>query len=202
MNAMSYSDFTIDRLKEEFAIELIEDMLLFPNPRSVPVPPRLAELLQAYIPLAITINTEKARSELIIAPILADMKLQYKERLSLFSGIEFNIDKAKGLNGRCDYILSKTKEQLTLSAPILMMVEAKNENIVEGIPQCIAEMIAAQLFNIQKKTPLPIIYGVVTTGSLWRFLTLTGQQAAVDVIEYPIQQLDTILGILLDIIST
>lgn len=199
---MSYSDFTIDRLKEEFAIELIEDMLLFPNPRSVPVPPRLAELLQAYIPLAITINTEKARSELIIAPILADMKLQYKERLSLFSGIEFNIDKAKGLNGRCDYILSKTKEQLTLSAPILMMVEAKNENIVEGIPQCIAEMIAAQLFNIQKKTPLPIIYGVVTTGSLWRFLTLTGQQAAVDVIEYPIQQLDTILGILLDIIST
>ena len=199
---MSYSDFTIDMLKEQFAIELIEDTPLFPSPHTVPVPQRLAELLQVYIPLAITMNTEKARSELMIAPILADMKLQYKDRLSLFSGIEFNIDKTKGLNGRCDYILSKTKEQLTLNAPLLMMVEAKNENIVEGIPQCIAEMIAAQLFNMQKKLPLPTIYGVVTTGSLWRFLSLTGQHASVDVIEYPIQQLDTILGILQDIINS
>lgn len=198
---MSYSDFTIDMLKEQFAIELIEDVLLFPNPSVLPVPQRLAELLQSYLPLAITINTEKARSELIIAPILADLKLQYKDRLSLFSGIEFTIDKAKGLNGRCDYILSKTKEQLALNAPLLMMVEAKNENIVEGIPQCIAEMIAAQLFNTQKKIPISNIYGVVTTGSLWRFLKLTGQQASVDVIEYPIQQLDTILGILQDIIN-
>lgn len=172
---MSYNDFTIDMLKEHFAIELIEDTLLFPTPRAVPVPQRLAELLQCYLPLAITINTDKARSEFIIAPILADLKLQYKDRLSLFSGIEFNIDRAKGLNGRCDYILSKTKEQLVLSAPILMVVEAKNENIIAGIPQCIAEMVAAQLFNMQKKNPLPTIYGVVTTGSLWRFLTLTGQ---------------------------
>lgn len=198
---MSYSDFTIDMLKEQFSIELIEDVPLFPNPSVIPVPQRLAELLQSYIPLAITMNTEKARSELIIAPILVDMKLHYKDRLSLFSGIEFNIDKSKGLNGRCDYILSKTKEQLTLNAPILMMVEAKNENIVEGIPQCIAEMIAAQLFNVQRKTPISTIYGVVTTGSLWRFLKLTGQQASVDVIEYPIQQLDAILGILKDIIN-
>ncbi len=79
-------------LKEQFAIELIEDVLLFPNPSVLPVPQRLAELLQSYLPLAITINTEKARSELIIAPILADLKLQYKDRLSLFSGIEFTIE--------------------------------------------------------------------------------------------------------------
>ena len=46
---MSYSDFTIDLLKEQFAIELIEDVLLFPNPSVSPVPQRLAELLQSSL---------------------------------------------------------------------------------------------------------------------------------------------------------
>lgn len=198
---MSYSDFTIEILKEQFTIELIEDVNLFPQPPSVAVPTLLSELLQRYVPLAITMSTEKARSELIIAPILAEFKLQYKERMSLFSGVDFNIDKTKGLNGRCDYILSKSKEQLMVSAPVLMMVEAKNDKIVEGIPQCIAEMIAAQLFNRQKNAMIPIIYGVVTTGSLWRFLTLKEQVASVDIIEYPLQQLNNILGILQEIIG-
>ncbi|GAK50385.1 hypothetical protein U14_01615 [Candidatus Moduliflexus flocculans] len=198
---MSYSNFTIEILKEQFAIELIEDVNLFPQPPSVAVPTLLLELLQRYIPLAITMSTEKARSELIIAPILAEFKLQYKERVSLFSGVDFNIDVSKGLNGRCDYILSKSKEQLMVSAPVLMMVEAKNDKIVEGIPQCIAEMIAAQLFNRQKNAMIPIIYGVVTTGSLWRFLTLKEQVASVDIVEYPLQQLNNILGILQKIIG-
>ncbi len=45
------------------------------------------ELLQRFVPLAITISTEKARSERIIALILAEFRLQFKEQLSLFSGI-------------------------------------------------------------------------------------------------------------------
>lgn len=193
---MSYSDFTIESLKTQFGIELVENENLFPEPPSAPSPPFLQELLRRYVPLGLMISTEKARSELIIAPILTELKLQDPDRVSLFSGIDFNIDKTKGLNGRCDYILSKSKEQLMLTAPVVMLVEAKNDKIIEGIPQCIAEMIAAQLFNAQKHTEFPAIYGVVTTGSLWRFLRLTGQTATVDVIEYPLQQLEYIFGIL------
>jgi len=167
-----------------------------------PVPKLLTELLQRYVPLAITISTEKARSEFIIAPILAEFKLQFKDQTSLFSGFEFNIDRNKGLNRRCDYILSKSKEQLTLSAPVLVMVEAKNDKITGGIPQCIAEMIAARIFNEQKHQDIEIIYGAVTTGSLWRFLKLVNNTAYVDIIEYLLQQLDKILGIFTEIVIT
>jgi len=62
-------------------------------------------------------------------------------------------------------------------------------------------MIAAQLFNAQKHTDIPAIYGVVTTGSLWRFLRLTGQTATIDEIEYPLQQLEYIFGILQTMIA-
>ncbi len=131
---MNYSDFTIHKLKEKFGIEMIEDQNIFPNPTSETVTPTLTELLRQYVPLATSINTEKARSEFIIAPILAEFKFHFKDKISLFSGIEFNVEPEQGLNGRCDFIISKSKEQLELSAPLVVMVEAKNENIPRGIP--------------------------------------------------------------------
>jgi hypothetical protein len=193
---MSYSDFTLTEVKNRFSLTVIEDRLLFPELPSMAVPPRLAEILYSYLPLATSINTEKARSELIIAPILAELKICFDEQISLFSGIDFTVDPALGLNGRCDYILSQSPEQLELTAPVVMMVEAKNENIISGIPQCIAEMIAAQRFNARNQQPVEIIYGCVTTGSLWRFLRLHNQQVEVDRIEYSVRELSTILGIL------
>lgn len=167
---MSYSDFTLDALKEQFGVETIEDQNIFSPPPSMQASELLTELLKQYVPLAISINTEKARSEFMIAPILGELRFRFKDRISLFSGIEFNVDAAHGLTGRCDFILSKSKEQFTVSAPVLMLVEAKNDTIVSGIPQCIAEMLAAQQFTIKKHHPIQSVYGVVTTGSLWRFL--------------------------------
>ena len=35
-------------------------------------------------------------------------------------------------------------------APVVVVVEAKNENMKQGIIQCIAEMVAAQQFNQQR----------------------------------------------------
>ncbi len=90
--------------------------------------------------------------------------------LSLFSGIEFNVDKEKGLNGFCDFIISASQEQLILSSPIVMVVEAKNENIIGGLGQCIAEMVGAKIFNeSENETKINKIYGVVTTGIIWKF---------------------------------
>lgn len=40
------------------------------------------------------------------------------------------------------------------------------------------------------------MYGVVTTGDLWRFLKLQATQAWVDTVEYPIQSPRKIFGIL------
>ena len=43
------------------------------------------------------------------------------------------------------------------------------------------------------------MYGVVTTGVLWRFLKLDGATARVDSVEYPIQSPRKIFGILTEI---
>lgn len=200
---MAYSDFTIPQLKQKFHITLNEETALFDSIGCVELPVTLADILRRYLPLAVNLNTEKARSELIIAPFLTEFKLLYHKQISLFSGIDFNIDEAAGLKGRCDYILAQSPEQLVLTAPICMLVEAKNENIIAGIPQCLAEMIAAQRFNtVNGLPPKDPIYGVVTTGSLWRFLRLDGAIAQVDRAEFAIQEPGKIFAILQQIALT
>jgi hypothetical protein len=119
----------------------------------------------------------------------------YKDKISLFSGIDFTVDEASGLKGRSDFILGRSPEQLTLEVPVCVLVEAKNKNIIGGIPQCLAEMVAALEFNKWGGVS-PTIYGIVTTGALWRFLQLDGKQAVVDAREYPIQAPRNIFAIL------
>ncbi len=115
--------------------------------------------------------------------------------------MEFNVDKEKGLNGICDYIISLSEEQLYVNSPIISIVEAKNDNIKSGLAQCAAEMIASKIFNEQNETQINTIYGVVTTGSNWRFLKLDNK-LYIDIKEYYIEQLDKIMGIMLQMIHS
>ena len=193
---MAFSDFTLPELKQRFRLIVDESSNLFDHVAEVDLPPVLADTLARYLPLAVNVNTEKARSELVIAPILVEFKLLHRDKISLFSGIDFVVDEAAGLKGRCDYILARSPEQLALTAPVCVLVEAKNENMVGGIPQCLAEMVAAQKFNEQQKSPQAAVYGIVTTGVLWRFLKLEATKASVDAVEYPVQSTRKIFGIL------
>lgn len=95
-------------------------------------------------------------------------------------------------------ILSKSPDQVFLECPVICIVKAKNENIKSGFAQCAAEMIAAQLFNQQHQKHLTI-FGLVTTGSNWKFLKLEQQNLSIDYDEYLINQADKILGILVTI---
>ncbi|HBW87905.1 MAG TPA: hypothetical protein DEG17_03160, partial [Cyanobacteria bacterium UBA11149] len=165
---MSYSDFTLDELKTQFNLTLQERVELFQSIAPISPSALLTETLAENLQLALEIDTEKARSELIVAPILVELRKHFNREISLFSGTEFNIDKTKGLSGRCDFIISHSSEQLMVTAPVATIVEAKNDNIKSGIPQCIAEMLAAQLFNQQKNNNIPCIYGIITTGSIWK----------------------------------
>ena len=106
-----------------------------------------------------------------------------------------NVEPEQGLNGVCDFILSQSSEQLALTAPPVMLVEAKNENINACIPQCMAEMIAARLFNERENTMISTIYGCVTTGTVWKFLDYQGKILRVDKEDYYIREVDKLLGI-------
>jgi hypothetical protein len=193
---VAYSDFTLADLRQRFGLTVAEGGDLFAAVPDADLPPGLAETLHRYLPLALNLNTEKARSELLIAPVLVELKLRHPDRLSVFSGIEFAVDPAAGLTGRCDYILARSPQQLALTAPACVLVEAKSENIVGGVPQCLAEMVAAQRFNQAEGAAPGPVYGAVTTGVLWRFLALDGTRAAVDGVEYPIQNPRRVFGIL------
>ncbi|WPD21069.1 MAG: hypothetical protein SD837_12745 [Candidatus Electrothrix scaldis] len=148
------------------------------------------------VPLALSINTEKARSELIIINILVEVKEMLAEEVSLFSGVDFTVDKEQGLNGFCDYIMSNSPEQLYIDTPLVTIVEAKNENIISGLGQCIAEMYAARLYNEREDIHLPSLYGAVTSGDEWKFLMLTGNTAYIDKDHYYLAYIAKIIGIL------
>ena len=60
-----------------------------------------------------------------------------------------------------------------MRSPVLMLVEAKNENIKAGLGQCAAEMIAAQILNVKSGLESQAVYGCVTTGTDWKFLELS-----------------------------
>jgi len=153
-------------------------------------------LLAENVPLALAINTEKSRSELIIAPVLLELRKLLDKKISLFSGTEFTVDETQNLKGICDFIISLSAEQFFIDAPIITIVEAKKDNIIDGIPQCIAEMRAAQLFNEKQQQPLARIYGIVTSGSLWKFLYLEEQSLYLDLDEYHIKEIAKIMGVL------
>ena len=122
---MAFSDFTLPLVKERLGLILDESADLFAPTAEADLPPGLIDTLRRYLPLALNLNTEKARSELVIAPVLVEFKLQHRDRVSLFSGIDFTVDEAAGLKGRCDYILARSPEQLALTAPVCVLVESQ-----------------------------------------------------------------------------
>ena len=121
--------------------------------------------------------------------------------ISLFSGVDFNVNEAEGLAGICDFIISRSREQLVLTAPVLVLVEAKNEDLKKGYGQCIAEMIAALQYNRQNGLEYDSMHGAVTIGNIWRFLKLERNIVHIDISEYYINQVERILGILFHIIN-
>jgi hypothetical protein len=193
---MSFSNFTLSKVKSDFSITTIETDILFPQITPVQPSNLLTLSLQENLSLATAINTEKARSELIIMPVLTDVRRSIKGKVSLFSGAEFNVDVDRGLNSTCDFILTRSPEQFFITHPVVTIVEAKRENIPSGLGQCIATMIAAQQFNAQEGEPITTLYGVVTTGTDWKFLKLIKQVAYIDRSDYFISEVDKILGIL------
>ena len=194
---MAYSDFNLSRVRETFGLVVEEPKSLFSNILPTTASDYLITTLDENLALATAINTEKARSEMVIAPVLLEVRRQLNYEIGFFSGTEFNIDPTQGLTGYCDYILSAIKDSYEVRSPVLMLVEAKNENIKSGLGQCAAEMIAAQLLNIKAGLADQLVYGCVTTGTDWKFMQLGDRTLKIDQRDYFINEVSLILSILL-----
>ncbi|MDJ1184164.1 hypothetical protein [Roseofilum casamattae] len=197
---MSYGNFKLHDTIEQFDLTVDETTDLFAEIAEVEPSELTRVLLKENLPLALSINTEKARSEMIITPILLEMRRQLNYEIGLFSGSEFNADPEQGLNGICDFLISLSANTWLIQAPVIAVVEAKKEDIKSGLGQCIAEMLGAQLFNQREGNSIPVIYGAVTSGNIWKFLQLSQQTVRIDRQEYYINQVSKILGILISMV--
>jgi hypothetical protein len=198
---MPYRKFTLEEALTKFNLTLIENLGQFNNLPEVAPSQLLTETLEDNIPLAVAIASEKARSELIVMPILVAVRKHLNKQISLFSGIEFNVNTELGLGGFCDFLISRSSLQSIIQAPVVALVEAKNDNIKSGFGQCLAEMVAAQIFNQSQGNEIVKIYGAVTTGTAWQFLELEGQKVVLDLEEYSLKNLPKLLGILISFVS-
>ena len=193
---MAYSNFTLDTVLEAFDLKEVDAAGIFADNEPVVPSELLTAVLERNVPLAFAIGTEKAKSELIVAFILVELREHLEQRISFFSGIEFNVDADANLTGVCDFVVSLSPRQFSLKAPIILLVEAKRDDLTAGLGQCVAEMVAAQRFNAERGNDIACIYGTITSGIDWLFLKLEGKQLYIDMSAYHISQCDKILGIL------
>jgi hypothetical protein len=192
---MAYNNFSLQDTIGQFDLNLIESAFCEALP---PVSPKseFLNIFEQYLPLAQKAKSEKAKSELLVSPILVELLRLADNQIQLFSGEEFNVDRELGLNGFCDFLLSKSTISSIIQAPIMMLVEAKKGELDVGLGQCAAEMVAARIFNANEDKPIPVIYGCVTSGKLWQFLKLENNDLTLDLNEYQVTPVERILGIL------
>jgi hypothetical protein len=196
---MPYGDFDLKTAVHVFGLSEDRNASLFADVQPLEPTDFLSGWLKDFAPVALGVSSEKARSELIITPILAEAQRRSGASVTVLPGVTFDVEKSQGLSGFCDFLITRSPEFYYVQGPVLAVVEAKREDLVAGLGQCAAMMVAIQLFNEREGTPLPAVFGCVTSGSIWRFLKLEGKKLFIDRPEYYLQDVGKILGILVSI---
>jgi hypothetical protein len=101
----------------------------------------------------IELVNEMARREALIGPILFEVAELSNQRINL----EYSIAVNEHLRGTVDYYIAGQN---------LVVIEAKQADLVRGFTQLAAELIALDQWT---RSQTPMLYGAVTTGEDWRF---------------------------------
>ena len=196
---MAYSEFTsLKQVQKELGI-INKDISLFTLPTpTFAISQRLIDDMQ-YAKM-MPLMSEKAKSELVITPILKEVKLA-KPEFNYFSGYTFDVNTKLALTGVCDFLFTHNNSKNNIAAPVICLVEAKNRTVDEGFGQCAAEMYAAKLYNEQEGENIDVIYGCVTNAYDWCFMKLENNVVYVDIDRYYLNRVDEIVGIMLHILG-
>jgi hypothetical protein len=187
----SYRYYKLEDLQTICGIEQVDANKMLAPVRDIPV----SEFLQTLIDrnMRLPMLNEKAKSEFIVAPILAEV-WSLNNNFKPLSGLTFNIEPSKGLKGVADFLISSNPNAQELSSPVMCVFEAKNDAIEDWYGQCGAEMYAARLFNERKGNNIHTIHGAVTNGIAWQFLKLEAQTLFIDSQRYAIANMPQLLG--------
>ena len=196
---MSYSKFKKYRDLDPLGLNIkIENLHLKPNP--ITPSDWLETTIQKNLDLPKA--SEKAKCEFFITPILSEIVDNNKSKITYFSGYEFDVEKTLGLVGRCDYLITCVPNSPMIQAPVLSVVEAKDDNFEKGNPQCIAQMRAVLIFNAREGKPTPVVYGASSYGLAWQFIRLENDTVQVDTRFFTLENLPLILGALQHIVDS
>ena len=197
---MAYKNFKEKQLKDDLGVtpKVVELFDTSKIPTVEPSPQLLRTLLEAQL---ITLSTEKALSERIISPVLAEVKKNNLTRIQIFSGEILNADAERGLNGEIDFIFTRLSDTISPQAPIICVTEAKIGRLDKAIPQASAQMVGARVFNKKNGDAVETIHGVITDGSVWRFLKLEGNTILIDKNQIFQNDLAKLLGVFQKIVD-
>ncbi len=198
---MAFSDFAYPDVLTQLSLQYAPPEDLFAGVPPLAPTQGLALSFPAALQLAEFVSTEKARSEWMIAPLLADFWGRYGGRIGVYSGMTFAADPPNGLVGVCDFLVSRGPQQTAVTPPVVVIFEAKNESIAGGLGQCVAAMVGADRANRSVGQPADAIFGCVTTGTAWRFLRLRNNTVTLDSHVRTIDHADQLLGILVHIVG-
>src|SRR5437870_1213851 len=98
---MAFSDFDLKTAVHQFALSEDRDTDLFAAVEPLEPSDFLRVWLDTFAPVALGVNSEKARSEFIIAPMLAETKIRVGNSVNVLPGVTFDVDKGQGLAGFC-----------------------------------------------------------------------------------------------------
>jgi hypothetical protein len=198
---VAFSDFDLRTVVDTFGLREKRDVNLFPEVAPIEPSDHLRAWLDEFAPVAIAVNSEMARRELITGPLLMEAKRRAAGPVHVFPGMAFDGDKTRGLNGYCDYLIARSDEYYYLRSPLAAVVEAKREDLIPGLGQCAAAMLGIRIFNERDGTAFPVLHGCVSSGTNWRFLRLEGDVLSIDRHEYYLGDAGLLLGILVQIMG-
>jgi hypothetical protein len=197
---MAYRDFKEKDLKEKFNIRQKYEPI-FHGQKTNPIAPSQRLLDALSDAKLITLSTEKAISERIVSPVLAELKRRNMDAIQIFSGEIINADKTVGLNGEIDFIITRVTDTIEPQAPIFSVTEAKIGKVEKAIPQAASQMIGARVFNQNSKEDVIIIHGIITDGTSWLFLKLEDNRLSINDSLYFTNDLPNLIGGLQKIID-
>lgn len=162
---MAFSDYKhIAQVQQEYHITYREQHFLVaqakdPSPKFVDEFVFNLENIDVY-------TSEGSRSEMIICPILREVYKHYYQNYALW--IQKSIAYDERLTGTPDYMIAKRSGlgKTVFEFPMIIAVEAKQNDFTKGWGQCAAELVAAQRLNADSGRP---VYGIVSDGKLWEF---------------------------------
>ena len=182
-----FSQITQTELETEFGISIVGGRFL-PEVEPWIIPAWLEHTLSYRRNSFATMRTEKSISEALIAPILMAVEEKFRDKITIFSGEPLITE---DLAGVCDFLITKVPIAISPRESYFVLVEAKRQDLFSGIPQCVAEMYAAQILNENDDT----VYGCVSIGVQWIFMKLEGKIATTDPTIFTITEVDKILGV-------